>query len=419
MSNFSAELYKAASGAKSRPLSKARSTEPFESPVFEEYLANSDINGYMTALWKGAAARDKESLRILFYLAVQDGEVEDAVDIMDMMWDTDDPYIRTYLKFFKEHELDKMTEEEKNDDAQYKDRFKTILCLTDIVFERNVPDYKSPFKRFGNAENALLRAYLNNVGRQTLPEASEEVEQGQFKDLVPQETKDEWRSLYRRRDCSSNQMSIYEEAKPYAELGDPFAMYIIGYALSHGIQTKYSTPQVVLLPANHDEALRWLERAAKADVPEAQWEAAQLWMNKDDKDSQDEAMRYIKRGIELGDKDCIKYMAEHSPDAVERFKQLTALVEKDTTHKSRLQLAECYEKGLGCEKDERKAFELVEYVYNHSSVSPYDSSQEKSANKLAEYLRTGFGCEIDTERAGWIESCLDDDNDRMWELLTR
>ena len=348
MSNFSAELHKAASGAKSQPVSKARSYEPFESPVFEDYLASNDINGYMTALWKGAAARDKESLRVLFYLAVQNGETEDAVDIMDMMVEADDPYIHTYSKLLKEHELD----------------YKTTLCMTDLAFERICPDYRSPFKRFGNTENALLRAYLNNVGRQTLPEPSEEVEQGQFKDCVPPETKDEWRSLYRRRDCSSNQMSIYAEAKPYAEQGDPFAMYIVGYLLAHGIQTKYTSPKVVLLPANHDEALRWLERAAKADIPEAQWEASQLWIFKDDEYCKDEAMRYIKRGVELGDKDCLNYMAEHSPDAVERFRHLNALVEKGSSHKSRLQLAECYEKGLGCKKDERKAFELVEYVYN-------------------------------------------------------
>lgn len=419
MSNFSAKLYKAASGAKPQAVNKARTNEPIESPVFEEYLAKDDIAGYMTALWKGAAARDKESLRVLFYLAVQDGEVEDAVEIMDMMWDTDDPYIRTYWEFFKKHELDKMTEAEKNDPAQYKTRLKTILCLTDIVFERNDPDYRSPFKRFGNTHNTLLRAYLNNVGRQTLPEASEEVEQGLFKDCVPEETKDAWRGLYRRSDCSSNQISIYEQAKPYAEQGDPYAMYIVGYLLSHGIRTQYDSPQVVLLAPNHDEALRWLERAAKADVPEAQWEAAQLWMNKEDANSKDEAMRYIKRGVVLGDKDCLKYMAEQSADAVERFRHLSELVEKHPSHKSRLKLAECYEKGLGCEKDERKAFELVEYVYTHSSVSPYDSSQEDSAEKLAHYLRNGIGCAVDYERASDIISGLDDDNDRMMELLSR
>lgn len=74
---------------------------------------------------------------------------------------------------------------------------------------------------------------------------------------------------------------------------------------------------------------------------------------------------------------------------------------------------------MGCEKDERKAFELVEYVYTHSSVSPYDSSQEDSAEKLAHYLRNGIGCAVDYERASDIISGLDDDNDRMMELLSR
>ena len=70
MSDFSPELYKAASGAKSLPINKDRTDDPsFQSPVFADYLAKGDLSGYMTALWQGAAARDIPSLRILIFLA--------------------------------------------------------------------------------------------------------------------------------------------------------------------------------------------------------------------------------------------------------------------------------------------------------------------------------------------------------------
>jgi len=71
MANFSPSLFKAASQAEVMPVSKERSDAPFESPVFEEYLAKNDIAGYMTALWKGVPARNAESMRVLFYLSVK------------------------------------------------------------------------------------------------------------------------------------------------------------------------------------------------------------------------------------------------------------------------------------------------------------------------------------------------------------
>ena len=70
MATFSAELFTAASGAQSHPIDKSRTDEPFETPVFEDYATQQDITGYMTALWRGAAARDIESLRYLIYMAI-------------------------------------------------------------------------------------------------------------------------------------------------------------------------------------------------------------------------------------------------------------------------------------------------------------------------------------------------------------
>ena len=84
-----------------------------------------------------------------------------------------------------------------------------------------------------------------------------------------------------------------------------------------------------------------------------------------------------------------------------------------------LALGYAYYYGETRKKDEKKAFELVEYVYNNSSASPYDSSQEDSVGMLCRYLREGIGCEPDPERADKIYRWYQDDEDRMWELLSR
>ena len=132
------------------------------------------------------------------------------------------------------------------DEKKYKSRlsaaFELALC---------VPG--TPDSLFDDAEPTLLRAYINNVGRQPVPEApKEEVE---IRNLVPEETKDYWRGLYRRDDCSSNQEAIYHEALAYAEQGDPYAMFIVGYLLNHGIETKYSHPNITILKCDHEKAL--------------------------------------------------------------------------------------------------------------------------------------------------------------------
>lgn len=414
MSTFSASLFKAASGAQSQPVNTARSDAPFETPVFEEYQKKGDINGYMTALWKGVAARDAESLRVLLYLAIELDEVDNATDLMDMLLEADEEYVMTLWEYLHE-DIEPLTSEQQNDSELLAPLFRKALLPADMAYAENHPGYQSLFTRFGETENTLKRAYLNNVGRQPLPEASEAVARGEFCDCAPQERKDEWRSLYRRSDCSSNQESIYHEAMGYAEQGDPFAMYVIGYLLSHGIETKYDHPHVTILPVDKEAALTWLERAAKADVPEAHWETALILLDKD----KEEALRHIRRGVELNNRDCLRYMAEYSKEEEEQFRHLCELVKVDTNYKSQLKLAEYYELGKGCEKDEKKAFQLVEEVYNHTSVSPYDSSHEDAADTLRRYLKNGIGCEVDLERAADIYSKLESDNDWMWELLTK
>ena len=389
MATFSPELYKAASGAKSLPINKARTDEPFERPVYEDYAAKGDLTGYMTALWKGAAARDIECLQALIYLAVKAHEPKDALDLIDMLRETGD------------NAMIDISEE---------------LCQ--IVQDEN----EWPDNIFDDAEPALLRAYINNVGRQPASEApKEEVE---IRNLVPEETKDYWRGLYYRNDCSSNQEAIYHEALAYAEQGDPYAMYIVGYLLNHGIKTKYSNPNVTILECNHEKALPWLKRAADAGIVEACWETAcALWgacyVSTTVSECTPEMCAYIEKGAEGDDKQCLEWLVKTTKDDKKSFAYLARLAKQNGTHPYKLELAKRYEEGRGCSKDEKKAFELAEYVWKNSSASPYDSSAEDSVDLLCRYLREGIGCEKNPERAGDIRSSFNDEEDRMWELLTK
>ena len=415
MSNFSPELHKAASGAKSLPINKERIDDPsFVTPVYEEYAAKSDITGYMTALWKGAAVRDVECLQVLLYLAIKCHEPEDVMDLMDMLIDTDDdsfiPLWQKLSQIIKDAK--KWPKEIYEDEKKYKSRlsgeFENALCAPG-----------TPDSLFDDAEPALLRAYLNNVGRQSNAVApNEEVE---IQDLVPEETINYWRGLYRRDDCSSNQEAIYHDALSYAQKGAPFAMYIVGYLLKHGIRTKYSNPNVTILEADHDKAYPWLKRAADADIPEACWETASVLFDKNNEADEALGWKYVEQGAAKDNKDCLLCLFRHyeGKDDVKAFDYLVRLADQYHTHEYTLKLAKWYEDGRGCEKNEKKAFELAEYVWKNSSSSPYDSSYEDSVDLLCRYLKNGIGCEEDYDRALRIQREFHDDEDRMWELLTK
>ena len=84
-----------------------------------------------------------------------------------------------------------------------------------------------------------------------------------------------------------------------------------------------------------------------------------------------------------------------------------------------LQLACYYEKGLGTEKDERKALELVIHVYNNSSPTPYSEVWEDAALQLADYYSRGIGTEADPLRAQQILDELQNDRERLDECLSR
>lgn len=377
------------------------------SPDIKEYRKRNDINGYFTALWQGIEMQDLDSMHVLLYLATQTSETEDALDILEKMQDVDSEYALLFIEQFRKA-FNKMSEEDKNDHWKLGDVTKRVHCEIDYIYEHKHPEHLSAFKRFDSDMDIILRrAYCNNVGRQTTPETP--ADSIVFNDCVPQEKKDYWKGLYSRSDCSSNQESIYNDAIPYAQQGDPYAMYIAGYLLSHGIRTKYSNPNVVILPADKEKALPWLIHAAEGGVTEAYWE---VWLINSDES-------YLRRGAELKDENCIRHMVDYIDDDAAKVEHLTILADEFHSNQARLQLAKHYENGIGCQKNEKKAFELVEYVYNHSSASPYNSSYEDAVDMIYRYFNEGIGCEVNPERASQIQRWFHEDEDRMWELLSR
>ena len=388
-------------------------------PDFTEYLRNEDLTGYLRDLHREADKDDIGSLHALLFLAVRLSDGGKAVDYAHRLVDLDDPFGKCYWEILMDG-YEKLSEEDRADE----DKLTQLLKMTYPFALVQFPDHPDFEKMYLPSNNQIFRGYLNHVGEEIESEVTEEDHEVEIHDCASEETKANWRSLYRRSDCSTNQQSIYSEAMTYAKQGDPYAMYIVGYLLSHGIETKYSTPKMVYLEVDKDKALPWLDRATKADIPQAYWEAASIWLDRARKNDHsteffDKAQRYIRRGAELNDLECLRYLAEYGQDDEDKFNSLLRLVEVDSSHKSRLQLADCYEKGIGCEVNPEKAFEQVEYVWKHSSCSPYDDSYETACSKLASYLNTGFGCEKDPARAGSILSDYADEEDRMMELLSR
>ncbi len=392
-------------------------------PVFKDYLAKNDINGYLTALHQEADKGDAGSLRILLYLAVMVSEVEDAVDYVTKLMDLDDDYAFEVWPHMSDA-INELNEDlgTCDDDEKYKyalgAKFKIVYNLVDLAYEKAHPDYKSPTRLFGDKTVIMQRAYCDHVGKQVYPTFDPSIK---VQPSAPEESVKGWYSLYRRSDCSANQESIYNDAIPYAEQGDPDAMLVVGYLLSHGIRTQYDYPRVDILLENKERALPFLQAAADYGLVDAYWETAAILFGRKDAESEALGWKYVEKGAEMEDKDCLRCLFGHyeGTDDAKAFGYLARLAAQNNTHGYKLTLAEWYETGRGCEKDEKKAFELVEYVWKNSSASPYDNSQEDSVSMLCHYLREGIGCEKDPERADEIHRWYKDDEDRMWEMLTR
>lgn len=396
-------------------------------PDFKEYLKNSDINGYLTELHRQADKGDRGSLHVLLYLAIMDSEVEDVMDYLDKLVDMDDDYAEALWPYF--HEAIKQLNEElgkEDDDDKYKsalgDRFRLAYDKGDLQYEASHPEFKSPTRLFGDKIIIMQRAYLNHVGLQVRPKF-EDAHIEKIEDCTSKELRDYWRSLYSRSDCSSNQESIYNDAIPFAKLGDPYAMFIVGYLLRHGIRTRYDFPRVTILEGNDEDAYPWLKAAADAGIKEACAETASILLDRKDKDPEAEALGlyYAAKGAEQNDKNSLEKLFYHFKDKDDEkaFEILERLAKVSNTYQYDLMMAQWYEEGRGTEKDEKKAFEIVEHVYNHSSCSPYSSSHEDACEKLQYYLRNGIGCEKDIDRAWKIASDLQNEEDDLYEILTK
>ena len=392
-------------------------------PDFKDYLAKSDIHGYLRTLYAEADKGDVGSLHVLLYLAIMNSEVEDAVSYIDKLLEAGDEYAADLWPGMSEaiNELNEEIGQGDNED-KYKyalgAKFKVVYNVFDLAYEKAHKDYKSPTQLFGDKIVIMQRAYCDGVGKQIYPSGEKPVE---INHCALKESVEYWYSLYRRSDCSSNQASIYEDAMPYAEKGDPDAMLVVGYLLSHGIRTQYDFPRVDILVADKEKALPYLRAAADAGLAKACWETAAVLFDKKDVESEALGWQYVEKGAEKNDKDCLRCLFDHyeGKDDAKAFGYLEKLSEAWNTHEYTLQLARWYEEGRGCEKNEKKAFELAEYVYKHSSSSPYDNSHEDSVDLLCRYLKNGIGCEEDYDRALRIQREFKDDEDRMWELLTK
>ena len=392
-------------------------------PDFKDYLAQSDIHGYMAALYNEADKGDIGSLYILLYLAIIDSEVEDVMDYMEKLLEAEDEFAFALWPGLHDA-VEEMNKElgQCEDDDKYRfalgAKFKIVYNLVDLAYEKAHPDYKSPTRLFGDKTVIMQRAYCDHVGKQVYPTFNPSIK---VQPSAPEESVKGWYSLYRRSDCSANQESIYNDAIPYAEQGDPDAMLVVGYLLSHGIRTQYDYPRVDILLENKERALPFLQAAADYGLVDAYWETAAILFGRKDAESEALGWKYVEKGAEENDKDCLRCLFDHykGKDDAKAFGYLEKLSEASNTHEYTLKLARWCETGRGCEKNEKKAFELAEYVWSHSSASPYDSSQEDSVDLLCRYLRNGIGCEPDDERAGRIYRDFRDDEDRMYELLTR
>lgn len=392
-------------------------------PDFKDYLAQSDIHGYMAALYNEADKGDIGSLYILLYLAIIDSEVEDVMDYMEKLLAVEDEFAFALWPGLHDA-VEEMNKElgQCEDDDKYRfalgAKFKIVYNLVDLAYEKAHPDYKSPTRLFGDKTVIMQRAYCDHVGKQVYPTFDPSIK---VQPSAPEESVKGWYSLYRRSDCSANQESIYNDAIPYAEQGDPDAMLVVGYLLSHGIRTQYDYPRVDILLENKERALPFLQAAADYGLVDAYWETAAILFGRKDAESEALGWKYVEKGAEENEKECLRCLFNHyeGKDDAKAFGYLERLSEAWDTHEYTLKLARWCEEGRGCEKNEKKAFELAEYVWSHSSASPYDSSQEDSVDLLCRYLRNGIGCEKDPERADEIHRWYKDDEDRMWEMLTR
>ena len=243
--------------------------------------------------------------------------------------------------------------------------------------------------------------------------------------IVPEEDMRSWRSY-----CHSGAiyacMDILRTAIPYAQQGHPRAMFLIGYLLRFGVKSIKQGENY--LNPDRKAALPWLIKAYEGGEKEAYNHVLEIYEALSGPEG--EGLVYeekLNAWLELGlEKDEVLaysrlfYRYKEAQDWTKAFPLLVKLAEFFGENQSRLELAQWYEEGKGCEKKPKKAFELAEYVYNHSSAISYDSvDPEEAADLLVRYLYDGIGCEADPERADKIRRHLREEDEYLDEVMTR
>ena len=294
-------------------------------------------------------------------------------------------------------------------------------------FKKNVPDANplslycmaffdkegSPYAPiYGDMIYTLCRLHANGVGFFENDEPSEDVNT----DTPDAEDVKYWYSMYNRSDCSSNQIGIYRDALPYALGGNADAEFIVGSLLLHGIKTKYSSPDTVYLEPDKQKAKEWLEKAAAKGINKAYRELPYTCEYRSD-----EWLEYVRIGAEAGEPENLElwqqWLLEHD-DAQEAAKQCLKRVEQGS-REAMLKMADYYLKGYGVKTNPEEAFRLVDYVYHHSSVSPYSSVHEDAAELLQKFYEEGIGVAKDPDKAWEIYTTLKSDMDDLEDSLTR
>ena len=384
-------------------------------PVFADYLQKSDIAGYMKAVWKNARENDLGSLHALFYLAIQCADGETIMFCLKALNELGDEFTDCLYELVYA-QMEKMPQEDQEDDDKLIGLFKMAYPFA----EKQFPNHPNYVEIYGKNHNDLLRAYMNGIGKdedESVPDATGVVANPNVE--VPEEELDYWKRYHTRSDASSSLKSIYDSARPYAQQGHPFAMFIVGKMLYKGIRTSYSSPSVVYLEPNTEAALPWHEKAAEAGVEEAYKYILQIYTELDNQSKLDE---WIEKGVALNIEASVSSLFTQYEQAGEWDKAFPLLLKLTTMfhdRKLRLKLAKWYREGKGCERDDRKAFEQVEYVYKHSSVTPYDDDHDNAAHELARYYEEGIGCEKDEDKAADIRYQLKSDWDDLDEVLSR
>lgn len=380
----------------------AEDPAPADAVDWEQQLDDtmSDPTAHARVIWHGACNLNPECLRRYAWVAYNCQDDEELLAAITNLADTGDETAQAYMKGKKEIE---------EQDGKFVPRAFYCLLFWD-------PD-GSPYDRlYGQMAYSLFRLYSDRVG---FFENDDAPEPQPDHDEPDDETVKWWFWWYKRDDCASNRRDVYDSALPYALAGHAEAQYIVGSLLRYGVHEKFSNPPAVYLEPDHDKAADFLRQAAEQGVPQAynmlltleEWGSAP-WRE------------LAKKGADLGDEDCLNeyynYLTKQ-PDAdsaAEAARVCLRLVEQGD-HKAMLRMAKRYETGDGIDPDPAEAFRLADYVYHHSSISPYDSSYEDANELLQHFYREGIGTPVDKDKAWALYRELKDEEDRLDDLLSR